>query len=596
MRSNKKGYTLIEIIVCILLIVLIGTISIIVVKKNEKTNDDLKVEYVEKIKLDTAVYVEKNKESTLFSGLNSPEDYTYIQLKDLINLGILDENLYNPIFNNSSKNLGHSLVRVFLDSESNIDIEYPTVYEEKIREELPEDTPPEEIEDKVKDEIENTLKNVFIHIRENNENGNKFIIPDSKTMLNVIDSLVKDKTYKSSYYFYKALKEGDYNTYNDPGYYLADAAGNIINTTENDWCITKEKIYSDKKKKNWDNKWKYTYEICENSSIYNVYKNVNSEDNIRIVEMVDNDAPLLLSESDNREFVSGVDYFNALDNYYYGYLDFWAMYYYSQAFYVYDNYDGASYDVPDRLSSLNFTYDLLTQDLLLTDSNNNSRIYTVDVALSYNEQPYVYYDGPTYLYEYDIYYSNGEIYPFYDYIYAYDWDDNLEYTYYYLYDDYGNYYYPYDDTYIPTGNYTLSVEACDTYWYCDYQTYEIYVDYYYYEEPWYDDYYDDYYDYGYDDYYCGDACIIEQMQQNSEAWWGASPEEQDRLHEENEWLAGQLSGDTYYTDDGYWYYDDGSYVYGDDYYNDYYGYDYGYYDDYYGYDDYYYDYGYDCCW
>ena len=50
MRSNKKGYTLIEIVVCILLITLIGTISVIVVKNDEKTTDELKAEYVEKIK------------------------------------------------------------------------------------------------------------------------------------------------------------------------------------------------------------------------------------------------------------------------------------------------------------------------------------------------------------------------------------------------------------------------------------------------------------------------------------------------------------------------------------------------------------------
>ena len=276
MRSNKKGYTLIEIVVCILLITLIGTISVIVVKKDEKTTDELKAEYVEKIKLDTAIYVEKNKESTLFSNLNSPEDYTYIQLKDLISLGVLDENLYNPIFNNSSKNLGHSLVRVFLDSESNIDIEYPTVYEEDIRNDIPDETPPEEIEDKVKEKIEETLKNVFIHVKENNEEGNKFIIPSSIDMLNIEKTLIKNKTYKSSYAFHEALKKGDYNTYNDPGYYLSDAAGNIVNTTADDWCITKEKIYSDKNKKNWDNKWKYTYEICEDSSIYNTYKEVNN--------------------------------------------------------------------------------------------------------------------------------------------------------------------------------------------------------------------------------------------------------------------------------------------------------------------------------
>ena len=138
----------------------------------------------------------------------------------------------------------------------------------------------------------------------NNENGSKFVLPNSLEMINVINDLISNKTYKSAYEFYSDLYNGNYNTYNDPGYYLADADGNVINTTDSDWCITKEKVYSGKNKKKWNNKWKYTYEICKESSIYIAYKNVNSEENIRIVDMVDDDGPVLLADNDNNEFIT----------------------------------------------------------------------------------------------------------------------------------------------------------------------------------------------------------------------------------------------------------------------------------------------------
>lgn len=575
---NKKGYTLIEIILSLSIIIIIGTITIITYKNFNK-KDDEKVQYVNAIKLESFVYVDNKKNDIKFSNLKDPNDFVYIQLKDLIDYGVLDENIYNPFTEVSTKNSYYSLVKIFLDDEKNLDIEYPTEYEEKIREEYP----PEEVEEV----INNSLKEAIIHLNNNNDEGNQFVLPKSNEMLNVINEL---KMYRSSYYFYKDLYDGNYNNYIDPGYYLSDYYGNIIPTTNEDWCVEgPEKIY--KSKNNWDGKWLYTYNICENSNIRNQYANIISTDNKRIVTMVDNDAPVLLSDNDSHEYESGIDSFQVLYNYS-GYLDFWSMYYFGSSYYVFDNYDG--YDdtsIQERLESLNFTYNLLTKDMILRDSHNNIRTYNIDINLNYNEPPYIYYDGPNYFYDYEIYYNNGEIYPIYDNIYVWDYDDNLEGQYYYLYSDNGDYYYPYDNKYISAGNYTLWIEAYDFVDY-NYLATDIFIDYYYYYDPSYDDYdpwYDDYGydDYGYDDYYCGDICIIEQMERNSDAWWGASDAERERLHEENEWLSGQLSGDVYYTDDGYWYNSDGSYLYG----NDYYGYDYyGY--DYYGYDYY----GYDCCW
>lgn len=52
---------------------------------------------------------------------------------------------------------------------------------------------------------------------------------------------------------------------------------------------------------------------------------------------------------------------------------------------------------------------------------------------------------------------------------------------------------------------------------------------------------------------CGDSCIQAKMEANSKSWWGASPAEQSRLHEANKSLATQLSKPTTFKgSDGTW--------------------------------------------
>lgn len=561
--KNKKGYTLIEVIIAISLIIVIGSISIISIKKTEDNPDEEKTKYVEKVKLDAAVYFENNKDIQKFANLTEVDDWAIIQLKDLIAEGLLDENLYNPERKVSSGDFEEDCVKIFLDDELNIDIEYPV---EGI------------CKEQTKEQITENLSKLYIYINKDNETTNIVTLEDSYNMY---------QKYGNAF----SLSDEDYIKENfvDPKAVIKDYDGNIYGTIEGEYSFnntTKEVIY--------------TYSVNE-SNMY--YSRIDDKSVERRVKLKDSSGPIII----------GYGYAYPENSYVYfdfpqysGYMDFWTMYYNIRENYsTFDNKDGFnSFDLEEYydyyyLDTFNWAsnYYMFNQ-IELEDSNRNKTNYNIEIYPYYNEPPYIWYDESyNYFYDYEIYTSNNEIYPIYEHIYVDDWDSPYYSYYYYLIDDYGNYYDAWNTSYLSSGNYTLYIEAYDDYNWTS-ASYNIYIDYYYYYDPWYDPYYDPYYDsyydpyYGYDDYYCGDACIIEQMQQNSEAWWGASPEEQDRLHEENEWLAGQLSGDTYYTDDGYWHNDDGSYLYGDDYY----GYD-SYYD--YGYDDYY-DYGYydyyDCCW
>jgi len=570
--KNNRGYTLIEIIIAISLIIVIGTISVVSIKKTEQKPNEEKEEYLEKIKLDTAVYFENNKNLEKFEDLIISGDFQIIRIGDLIAEGLLDENSYNPITGNKNVDSKNDCVKVILNEDLNIDIVYEELNDEELKCKSPE------------------KRQIDIHIKNNNNDTNKIVLDNS------YDIYINNGTNLS-----QKISNGNYIKENfiDPGAVLRDETGKEYGEIVGNFSFnetTKEATY--------------TYSIDESNPYYD---RVTQKSVTRVVTYEDNSGPIIL-EYGYAYPENSYLYFDFPS--YSGYMDFWTMYYNASNNYsIFDNRDGyKSFNLEEYydyyyLDAFDWASNWYMYDQIeISDSSGNKTEYNIEIYQYYNEPPYVWYDDSySYFYDYEIYVSNYEIYPFYDYIYVYDWDSEYYSYYYYLYDDYGNYYDAWNTSYLSPGSYTLYINAYDEYNWTS-VSYDIYIDYYYYYDPWYDDYYDDYYydDYYYDDYYCGDACIIEQMQQNSEAWWGASPEEQERLHEENEWLAGQLSGDAYYTDDGYWYTDDGSYLYGDNYYDSYYDsyydpyydsyydpyYDYGYYDYYdYGYYDYY-----DCCW
>ena len=110
---NKKGFTLVEILVSIGLLALIGTVIGISLNKafkdNNKNNYD---EFVEKVKSAAMLYV--NNTVDIINDLN---DFSFkiITIGDLVDNGYLNDNLVNP---DTNEKVGkNEEIQVFYDSD-----------------------------------------------------------------------------------------------------------------------------------------------------------------------------------------------------------------------------------------------------------------------------------------------------------------------------------------------------------------------------------------------------------------------------------------------------------------------------------------------
>lgn len=96
-NMNKKrflnGFTMVEIIICLILLVLVGTIGIIVVKKVERNSTHL-IEIPNVVKDSISIYVEKYKEKMNYNEYCNEEEIfncSYVTYKELIEQGLIDE-------------------------------------------------------------------------------------------------------------------------------------------------------------------------------------------------------------------------------------------------------------------------------------------------------------------------------------------------------------------------------------------------------------------------------------------------------------------------------------------------------------------------
>lgn len=95
---KKNGFTLVEIIVCLVLIVLIGTISIVVINKNEKVINTSEIPNI--VKDSISVYTDNNKEDLEFKEYcneGDKFDCSYITYGELVDNGLIknDDANYN---------------------------------------------------------------------------------------------------------------------------------------------------------------------------------------------------------------------------------------------------------------------------------------------------------------------------------------------------------------------------------------------------------------------------------------------------------------------------------------------------------------------
>jgi len=98
--KNKKGFTLVEIIICVLLIVLIGTISIALIVKNKKTPEMIEKEKFENIELVSHVYLESNE---YYQKVLEQEGEMFFKFNELVDNGLIDEKNYNEYHNKCFK-------------------------------------------------------------------------------------------------------------------------------------------------------------------------------------------------------------------------------------------------------------------------------------------------------------------------------------------------------------------------------------------------------------------------------------------------------------------------------------------------------------
>ena len=124
---NKKGFTLVEILVSIGLLALLGSVIAISLNRVFKDNNIKNYnEYVEKVKSSAMLYV--NNTVDIINDLND-SSFKIITIGNLIDNGYLNDNLVNP---NTNEKVGkNEEIKVSYDSDHELIVEYPYNNSEK---------------------------------------------------------------------------------------------------------------------------------------------------------------------------------------------------------------------------------------------------------------------------------------------------------------------------------------------------------------------------------------------------------------------------------------------------------------------------------
>ena len=123
MKKSKKGFTLVELIVTIVLLGVVGAIIIYNMTSVASTSKETDYErFVAAIKSAASVYADTNEE--IFNQLYVDKAFIYFTVGDLIDAGLLDENLINPY---TEMKVGREeKIKANLDTDSGaIVFEYP---------------------------------------------------------------------------------------------------------------------------------------------------------------------------------------------------------------------------------------------------------------------------------------------------------------------------------------------------------------------------------------------------------------------------------------------------------------------------------------
>ena len=121
--KSRKGFTLVELLVTIILLGVVATVIIFNVTNVSKNSKKTEYErFVASIKSSASLYADMNPEA--FQDLYVNKSFIYITVGDLINSGLVDEKIKNPY---TGENAGKDeLVKVSLDTTSEaLTFEYP---------------------------------------------------------------------------------------------------------------------------------------------------------------------------------------------------------------------------------------------------------------------------------------------------------------------------------------------------------------------------------------------------------------------------------------------------------------------------------------
>ena len=118
---KRKGFTLVEIVISLVILVAIGLVVGVGLNKVFKNNQEDEVgSFEDKIISSTDLYLANNQ--SLTNELQTVKGYLLINIDDLIDAGLLDENIIDPETGN--KIAGDTKVKVSLDSSGLLKIEY----------------------------------------------------------------------------------------------------------------------------------------------------------------------------------------------------------------------------------------------------------------------------------------------------------------------------------------------------------------------------------------------------------------------------------------------------------------------------------------
>lgn len=127
-KASKKGFTLVELIVTIILLGIVGAIIVYNITSVSKTSKETDYErFIAQVKSAASTYADLNADA--FSDLYVNKAFIYLTVEDLIKNGLLDEELENPY---TGERIGFSeLIKANLDSTTGaVVFEYPVEKQE----------------------------------------------------------------------------------------------------------------------------------------------------------------------------------------------------------------------------------------------------------------------------------------------------------------------------------------------------------------------------------------------------------------------------------------------------------------------------------